>query len=178
MIKPSKTLVIGSLALGLFLGSSALINPSVVSAATVAGNQCTTSCRSFTGNQPQNGQSCNGAVTWQFDQGVCKSFDLIVAKAAKLMDVSKHVVFEGINDGETLVEIAVDNDIDDESILKQLSSLQKSLDKCINNACPQGDTQRRAFIKPFLNKAAGEPNANPVNLATPGTPGISNHLHK
>lgn len=168
MFKKFKSLLIGTLALGLFLGSSSFINPYMASAAT-NGNQVTTGSQLFTGEQqqptptvdnqptnvPNNGTQqplakavndlSKQGLSQQYDQQMCLSFDRIISRAAKLMGISKKAVLTGLKDGDTLVEIAVDNGITNKTTLAKLRLLQKEINYFINIKLPN-TMQRNTFF--------------------------------
>ncbi|HWP95712.1 MAG TPA: hypothetical protein VN426_02605 [Syntrophomonadaceae bacterium] len=159
MFKTCRTFVIGILALGLFLGSSGLINPSIASAATTVNTQPIITYHSVTGSQKITPAPNYGSK--QFNQSPYR-YNSIVTRAAKLMKVSNQVVINGLNRGNTLVQIAKKHGIYRSSILTQLKTLQKELN--YTKVTPTYDIHRR----PILNQPAGQWNAPNYGSTKPG----------
>lgn len=153
MFKTCRTFIIGILAMGLFIGSSSLINPSIASAATTFNTQPIITYHSVIGGQqkaqmPTNDQAMRD-LSKQFYQRPYQSYNSIVTQAAKLMKVSNQVVLKGLNRGNTLVEIAVRHGIYRSSILTKLNHLQRQLD--YTNAVLNYNNDRR----PLFNRPVG-----------------------
>lgn len=137
MFKTKKPLVAGSLAIGLFLGLSSLINPSIASAATANNHQAITGSGQFAGSEGSNAQQPGNIAPVRHNlssQAIQKqklSFNSIITRAAQLIGVSKEVVLDGVKSGSSLVDIARSNGVNNASILTRLRSLQKALDMSI-----------------------------------------------